>query len=34
METLYYNFEQASKSVTDVAIIFESLENIINKFNF
>ena len=25
METLYHNYEQVSKSVTDVASIFESL---------
>lgn len=34
MDTLFYYYEHLSKSMIDVASIFESLEGLIEKFNF
>lgn len=33
MDGLFYNYEQVSKSLTEVSGIFENLENSIVKFN-
>lgn len=34
LDTLFYNYENVSKSLVDVANIFDSLETLIQKFNF